>query len=83
MVLSIGLGSRPIMSNVLARYYIYQIFHIGDVVLLAGQKGTIIKITPISVIIKTDLDEELDIPNERTIAEGSSVTIPGKSEEHG
>ncbi|MDH3503968.1 MAG: mechanosensitive ion channel [Nitrospirota bacterium] len=72
MALSIGLGSRFIISNVLARYYIAQLFHIGDKVSLAGQKGTIIKLTPVSVVIKTEDDEKLYIPNARIIEEGSN-----------
>ena len=71
LALSIGLGSRSIMSNVLARYYIAQLFHVGDTVSLSGHKGTIIKITPVSVIIQTHDKEKLHIPNERIIAEGS------------
>lgn len=72
MALSVGLGSRTIMSNVLARYYICQIYHIGDEVCLSGHKGKIIKITPVSVVLKTEHDENLHIPNERIIKEGSS-----------
>jgi Mechanosensitive ion channel, conserved TM helix/Mechanosensitive ion channel, beta-domain len=72
IALSVGLGSRTIVSNVLSRYYICQIYHIGDEVNLAGHKGTIIKITPVSVVLKTQNDEKFHIPNERIIAEGSS-----------
>jgi len=72
MALSLGLGSRSIMANVLARYYISQLFHVGDTVSLGGHKGTIIKITPVSVIIQTDDEETLHIPNERIIALGST-----------
>ena len=71
MALSIGLGSRSIMSNVLARYYISQLFRVGDQVLLVGQKGTIIKITPVSVVLKTANEEQLYIPHEQIIKEGS------------
>ena len=73
MALSIGLGSRTIMSNVLARYYISQIYHVGDQVMLAGQKGTILKITPVSVVLKTENEEPLYIPNEQIIEEGSNI----------
>ncbi|MDH5427326.1 MAG: mechanosensitive ion channel [Nitrospirota bacterium] len=72
MALSIGLGSRSIMSNVLARYYISQLFHVGETVSLGGHKGTIIKITPVSVIIQTDNEEQLHIPNQQIIEEGSN-----------
>ncbi len=72
MALSLGLGSRSIMSNVLARYYIAQLFHVDDTVSLGGHKGTIIKITPVSVIIETEDGETLHIPNEQIIAEGSN-----------
>ena len=73
MALSVGLGSRTIMSNTLARYYVCQIYHIGDEVYLAGHKGTIVEMTPVSVVLKTDNDENLHIPNEQIIREGSSV----------
>jgi len=73
MALSIGLGSRSIMSNVLARYYISQLFHVGDKVSLGGHKGTIIKMTPVSVIIQTDDEEQLHIPNQQIIEEGSNI----------
>ena len=73
LAVSIGLGSRTIMSNVLARYYTAQLFHVGDKVSLAGHKGTIIKITPISVLIETDTQEQLFIPNERIVEEGSII----------
>lgn len=73
LALSIGLGSRSIMANVLARYYTAQLFHVGDKVSLAGQKGTVIKVTPVSVLIQTDQGEQLYIPNERIIKEGSTV----------
>ena len=71
MALSIGLGSRSIMANVLARYYISQLFHVGEKVSLGGHKGTITKITPISVIIQTEEGEQLHIPNQQIIEEGS------------
>ncbi len=71
VVLSIGLGSRSIVSNILARYYINQLFSVGDEVTLAGKKGKITKITPISVVLKTDQGEEVYIPNETIIKEGS------------
>ena len=73
VVLSIGLGSRSIVSNILARYYINQLFSIGDEVTLAGKKGHITKITPISVVLKTDQGEEIHIPNETIIKEGSQA----------
>ena len=71
IVLSVGLGSRSIMANILARYYINQLFNIGDEVLLAGRKGTIDKITPVSVMVRTEQGAEIYIPNEMIIKEGS------------
>ena len=71
IVLAVGLGSRSIMANILARYYINQLFNIGDEVLLAGQRGTIEKITPVSVMVKTKQGEKPYIPNEMIIKEGS------------
>ncbi len=72
IALSIGLGSRTIMSNVLSRYYISQLYRVGDQVLLVGQKGTIIKITPVSVVLKTEHEEPVHIPHEQIIEEGSN-----------
>ncbi|MGA1826013.1 MAG: mechanosensitive ion channel family protein [bacterium] len=71
IALSVGLGSKSIMANILARYYINQLFTIGDEVLFAGHKGTIEKITPVSVLIKTEKGDELYIPNEMIIKAGS------------
>ena len=79
IALSVGLGSRTIMSNVLSRYYICQIYHIGDEVRLAGHKGTIIKITPVSVVLNTENNEKLYIPNEQIIAEGSQPRMTSQS----
>lgn len=76
LALSIGLGSRSIMSNVLARYYTAQLFHVGDSVSLGGEKGTIIKTTPVSILIQTEDGEQLYIPNERIIEEGSTRPKP-------
>lgn len=74
VVLSIGFGSKSIMSNILARYYINQLFSIGDEVTLAGRQGKITKITPISVVLKTEQGEEIHIPNEIIIRKGSIVS---------
>ncbi|GJL54849.1 MAG: hypothetical protein NPIRA02_19810 [Nitrospirales bacterium] len=76
MALSIGLGSRTIMANVLARYYIAQLYHVGDEVILAGEKGIIRKVTPVSVVIQTEHEETLHIPNDQIIAEGSKKRRP-------
>ncbi|MEF9426503.1 MAG: mechanosensitive ion channel [Candidatus Mariimomonas ferrooxydans] len=65
--------SRSIMSNILARYYINQLFSLGDEVLLSGQKGKIVKITPVSVMLKTEKGDEVHIPNEKIIKEGSGA----------
>jgi small-conductance mechanosensitive channel len=64
------------VSNILARYYINQLFSIGDEVTLVGKKGKITKITPISVVLKTAEGEEVYIPNETIIKDGS---FAGKS----
>ncbi len=79
LALSIGLGSRSIMSNVLARYYTAQLFHVGDLVSLGGEKGTIIKVTPVSILIQTEDGEQRYIPNERIIKEGSTRRTIAKS----
>lgn len=73
IALSVALGSRTIIANTLARYYVCQIYHVGDEVYLAGHKGTIVKMTPVSVVLKTDNDENLHVPNEQIIKEGSNA----------
>ncbi|MCA9471704.1 MAG: mechanosensitive ion channel [Nitrospirales bacterium] len=77
MAISIGLGSRSIMSNVLARYYISQLYHEGDEVVLVGCRGRIVKITPVSVVLQTPEQGPLHIPNEQIIQEGSAVRPSG------
>lgn len=73
VVLSVGLGSRHIVGNILAKYYISQLYNIEDEVTLTGIKGKIVRITPVSVVIKNEKGEDVYIPNEKIIREGSTV----------
>lgn len=51
--LAFGLGARPFVSDILASYYLQKIYKVGQIVKLSENKGKIIQITPIAVIIET------------------------------
>ena len=71
--LSLGLGTKSISANIVSRYYINQIYKVGDTVVLCGKRGKIEKITPVAMVIKTEDGTELYIPHEKIIKEGSGV----------
>jgi len=71
LALSLGLGGKNIMANILSKYYINQYYNVGDEVIFAGNKGKIIEITNISVIIQKSDGEKLTIPHEMIVQKGS------------
>ena len=51
--LAFGLGAKTSVSNILGSFYLQKTYKEGNHIQIGEVKGTIIKITPISVIIKT------------------------------
>lgn len=70
VVLSLGLGAKTVVENLLAGYYIKQMFEEDQEVILAGDKGKIKAINNISIVMETE-EGEMVIPNHKVIEQGS------------
>lgn len=71
--LAFALGAKTSVSNILASYYVNRTYKEGNEVRIGEYKGTIQKITPTSVIIKTDRGEVI-IPS-KLFSEKESIKI--------
>jgi small-conductance mechanosensitive channel len=49
--LAFGLGARRSVGNILASYYLQRTYQVGDEVLIGENRGTIIEIGPVAVIL--------------------------------
>jgi len=54
VALSLGLGSKDIVANILAGHYLKKEFSKGDKISLGNVSGTVEKITDTNIILKTD-----------------------------
>lgn len=70
IVVSFGLGSRMIMTNLIAGYYAKQILKKGQEVTIAGENGIIDHITDTTVVLNTKSGQKF-IPNQLVIEKGS------------
>lgn len=71
MALAFGLGSGPIVSNIMASHYAAKAYRVGDVVRIADIEGTIREINSSSIILDGP-EGEVHLPA-RTYAEQVSV----------
>jgi len=70
LVLSIGLGSRTSVANLINGYYTRQLFEEGMRVTLCGYRGTVKEVTNVTVVLDVD-GEEIMVPNEEAMKHGS------------
>lgn len=77
VALSMGLGARSIAANLIAGYYIRNLFKEGQIVELCGVKGKITRINNINVVIKTK-SGELIVPHNKIIEKGSLKEVNNK-----
>jgi hypothetical protein len=70
VALSLGLGTRCIAANLVAGYYVRNLFEEGQEVVLCGLKGKIKRKNNINVVIETE-SGELVVPNNEIIEKGS------------
>ncbi len=61
MALAFGLGSGPIVTNILASYYAAKAYRIGDTVQVAGIKGIVREITPTTIVLDA-ADGQIHLP---------------------
>lgn len=70
VVLSLGLGAKTVVENLLAGYYVRQLFKQDQEVILAGGKGKIKQIHNLGIVMETD-EGEILVPNHKIIEKGS------------
>ena len=51
VALAFGMGSSPVVSNIMSSYYAAKAFRVGDVVRVAGVEGTVREINPTSIVL--------------------------------
>ncbi len=51
--LSFGLGSRSAVANLIAAHYLGPVVRVGMMVKIGGNHGTVVAVTPISVVLET------------------------------
>jgi hypothetical protein len=59
--LAFGLGSRTVVENILASYYIRKLYQVGHVVRIGNAEGRIVRMTPTAVVVQSK-DGETAVP---------------------
>jgi len=62
LALTFGLGTRDITRNIVAGYYVRKLFHVGESVEVAGEKGILTGVTSLQTLIERD-DVTTAVPN--------------------
>lgn len=70
IVLSVGLGARTAVSNILGSYYTKTMYQNGKEVTIAGHTGTVQEVSSVGVTLKTGRGN-ITIPNEIALKRGS------------
>ncbi|MEA3358996.1 MAG: hypothetical protein U9R17_06280 [Thermodesulfobacteriota bacterium] len=70
VVLSLGLGAKTVVENLLAGYYVRQLFKKGQEVTLLGEKGEIKQINNMGIVLETS-EGDISVPHGRIIEKGS------------
>ena len=71
-VISLGWGTKNAASNLIASYYVKQLFKIGDEVELVGHRGVVTDINNIAVVLKNESGVH-HIPNSLALQNGSTT----------
>lgn len=70
--LSFGLGSRSLVSNILAGFYVRRLFAPGSEVEIGGRRGTVTAVSTTSTILEDD-GTEVVLANQTLLAETTTV----------
>lgn len=65
--ISYGLASRDVLSNILASFFSRRTFREGQIIEIDGDRGTIVKMSNVSVIIQNEAGEKTVIPAQQLI----------------
>lgn len=71
--ISYGFASRDVLANILSSFFSRRTFSVGQTIEIDGQKGTIVKMTNISVTIRMSEKEDLIIPAQELITKQIKV----------
>ncbi|MBF0278814.1 MAG: mechanosensitive ion channel [SAR324 cluster bacterium] len=77
IALSFGLGSKNLVSNILAIHYFQKQYHIGQLIQVAGKEGRIVKILPTAVILESG-EGQVMIPATEFTEQISTLLSKGK-----
>ncbi len=69
--LSFGLGAKDAVSNIIASYYVKQLYKVGDKIVIGETKGKVKNITNIAIIVETPEGETV-IPNKEILSSKTS-----------
>lgn len=75
-VIALGWGTKNAAANLIASYYVKQLFKVGDAVELCGQRGNVKEINNIAVVIQTESGIR-HIPNSLVLQQGSATVSRG------
>lgn len=70
LVVTLGIGSRTAISNIISGYYTKQYYKTGEVVKLLGYKGKIKEVNNMVIVLETE-EGNVFIPNEEVLKRGS------------
>lgn len=65
--ISYGLASREVLANILASFFSRKTFQKGQTIEIDGQRGMIVEVTNVAVILKLNETEQLVVPTHQLI----------------
>jgi hypothetical protein len=75
--LSFGLGSRTAVANLIAAHYLGPVVRVGMTVKIGENQGTVVAVTPISVVLETR-EGRVIVPASQFTESTAVITHPGK-----
>ncbi len=77
VALSFGLGSRTAVANLIAAHYLGPVVRVGMTVKIGENQGTVVAVTPISVVLETR-EGRVIVPASLFTESTAVITHPGK-----
>lgn len=77
VALSFGLGSRTAVANLIAAHYLGPVVRVGMTVKIGENQGTVVAVTPISVVLETR-EGRVIVPASQFTESTAVITHPGK-----
>lgn len=74
--ISYGLASRDVLANILAAFFSRKTFRKGQIIEIDGQRGKIVEVTNVAVILKLNEEEQLVVPSHQLITKQIKIIKP-------